>query len=202
MPTVNCPACEEELELDETYRDWTVRCPHCDREFVPSETGRDPRDDEPEEEEYDDNYVYGYEERDRRDALARVHAPAIITEILGWGGVALTLFACFLMLLDGINDMNKGNAGGEVMLVTCGCVGIFGLPYSFLIAWGGRHMRNLTSFGWSLAAAILCIVAFPLLSVCGVLHLGVGIWAMVVINDRRVRRAFNFDRRQRRRTWD
>jgi phage terminase large subunit GpA-like protein len=69
MSTVNCPSCKQELELDDSYRDWTVRCPHCDREFVPGKQGR-ARRDEPEEDEEDeeddyegerDEYVYGYQ---------------------------------------------------------------------------------------------------------------------------------------------
>src|SRR4051812_21492204 len=107
MSTVNCPACEESLELDDAYRDWTVRCPHCDREFVPSETGRDPREREEEDNEDRDDYVYGYEQSDRREALEMVSAPGLCMELYGWGGFALTGIACLIMVIGALADRNN-----------------------------------------------------------------------------------------------
>ncbi len=204
MPTVNCPACEESLDLDETYRDWTTCCPHCQHQFVPRRGG-DLIDDEPDEEEYDDNYVYGREERDRRRALEAVKIPAIFAEILGWGGVILTVLCGLLILVLGMAVGNQGNNDGLILLVLAGLMCVFGLPCSLVIAWGGRHMRNLTSYGWALAAGIMSIVFGLILCglacVVGLLHIPLGVWMLVVVNQPVVSRACRFAHRQRSQTW-
>ena len=80
------------------------------------------------------------------------------------------------------------------------------LENSFVIAWGGRHMRNLTSYGWALTGGIMCIVfgviLFGLVCCSGILHIPLGIWALVAVNNRAARRGFSFDQRRRRQTWD
>jgi hypothetical protein len=197
MSTVNCPACEEALELDDTYRDWTVRCPHCGREFVPSEVGRRPPPrDEPDEDDGGD-YVYGYEESDRREALALVSAPAICMEVVGWSGVVIAGALCALLVVGALSDRN----GGEALLLMSGCLGVLVIPYSLAMAVGGYHMRNLSSRGWAMAAAILGVASFTLISVCGVLHTAVGVWALVTLDKPVVRRAFGMSDRRKRR-WE
>ena len=52
---------------------------------------------------------------------------------------------------------------------------------------GGLKMLRLQSYGWSMAA---CITAMLPLHALGVIGLVVGIWGLVVLNQRDVRKAF------------
>jgi hypothetical protein len=205
MSIVNCPSCKQELELDDSYRDWTVRCPHCDREFVPGKQGR-PRRDEPDEEdeedEYEeerDEYVYGYQGTHREEAQAMVSGPGLAMEICGWIGVVLTALGGLLMVIGVMSD--RRNADTEGLLIMGCCLGVFLLPYSLVMAIGGRHMRNLSSRGWAMTAAILGVLAIPLMGCGGIIHGALGIWALVVLEKPQVRRAFGLPGRHRRQ-WD
>jgi hypothetical protein len=203
MSTVNCPACDEELDLDDAYRDWTVRCPHCGREFVPSHTGRTQQDKEEEEreeeEEYDDNYVYGHQGTARQDAKAIVAAPAILMEVIGWGGAILMAIICLIALLNALNQGNRGN-DGEGLLV-CSCMfGIIVVPMSVVIAIGGRHMRQMSSRGWSITGAVVCIAMLvPGCGIGGVLHAALAVWALIALESQTVRRAYGLESGRRRR---
>jgi hypothetical protein len=197
MATVYCPACEEELELDDAYRDWTVRCPHCGREFVPTDPGRG-RDERAEEEEFDDDYVYGYQGGAREEALAVVKGPGLALELTGWATVVLTAIGALIAVVATLSDRNADTEG--MLCVGC-CAAAFLLPYSLAVALGGRHMRHLTSRGWAMTAAIMSVLAIPLGGCLGVVHGGLGIWALVALEKPVVRRAFGMPDRNRRR-WD
>lgn len=197
MSTVYCPHCEEELELDDAYRDWTVRCPHCEREFVPGGPARGrPAPEEEGEEELDDGYVYGYQGAAREEARALVSGPGLALELCGWATFALATVGCLVLVFATMDDPN-GDAEG---MLCCGCVsGVFALPYSLVVALGGRHLRKLTSRGWAMTAAILALIGFT--SCLGVVHGALGVWALVAMEKPVVRRAFGMPDRNRRR-WD
>lgn len=209
MAMINCPACGEQLELDDAYRDWTVRCPHCNREFVPSDhdnrgirtrPSQPPRQDESDDRDYDRE-----RDLDREEALQLVAGPALWLEICGWGGVILIVLGIVLMLLAAVAQQNNpnGDAGGMIFM-SC-CLGVFGLPYSILMAIGGRHMRTIRSHAWAMTGAILGIVALPLFGCAGMIQAGIGIWALVTLQNPIVRRAFDPPSRRgrrRNRDWD
>ena len=67
-----------------------------------------------------------------------------------------------------------------LLLVLSLCSGI-------LMIVGGLKMLRLESYGWSMAA---CITAVLPLHALGVIGLVVGIWGLVVLNQRDVRKAF------------
>lgn len=198
MSTVYCPHCEEELELDDAYRDWTVRCPHCEREFVPGDRGRGRAGREGEDEEFDDGYVYGYQGAAREEALALVSGPGLALELCGWATFALAAVGCLILVFAAMDDPN-GDAEG---MLCCGCgAGVFLVPYSLVMALGGRHLRKLTSRGWALTAAIMAVALIPLSGCLGVVHGALGVWALVAMEKPVVRRAFGMPDRNRRR-WD
>lgn len=224
MVTVRCPSCARALEVEDAYRDWTVRCPHCAHEFVPEAGATESR---PEERrapprrrrrpDYDRDEYDRYDDRDddyddepsgavRERALALVAGPALWLEILSWLGALAAVGVCALcvvLALEMQNGNRAANAGDEVALMVIGaCTAVFGVPYSVAMGIGARKMRTLQSRGWALAAAILGITGFVLFGVCGAVHAGIGVWALVALENPVVRAAFGVGPRRRRRAWD
>jgi hypothetical protein len=64
---------------------------------------------------------------------------------------------------------------------------IVGIAWSGLILYGGMEMNKLRSFGLAMTASIVAMIPC---SVCCLLGLPFGIWAVVVINKPEVRAAF------------
>jgi rubredoxin len=202
---ITCPGCREPLDVDEEYRTWKVRCPRCEYEFVPDGgPRRPPRSGGDEDDDYDDRPRrrrrrprFGRQDFD--DALTEVYSPGLCTELLGWLGVLATLggMAAFVAIAAAANQprQQQQNEDAVVMAVLAGCVAVFGLPYSIAMTIAGRHLRRLTSRGWATAGAALGIGGFVLFGVFGLFHLGVGIWALVVINRPQVKAAFDYNAR-------
>ncbi|MHA7628663.1 hypothetical protein [Corallococcus sp. M7] len=63
-----------------------------------------------------------------------------------------------------------------------------GLVFNALVAFGAWKMKNLQSYGWSMAAAILCCI--PCCGPCSCLSLVPGIWSLIVLNRPDVKAAF------------
>ncbi len=228
MATVRCPSCDQALEVLEAYRDWTVRCPHCETEFVPDAVGtearRPPPRSRPPREEPDDRYGARDERRDRDDdrydddddddddddrydreeALRIVGPPAMWLEIVSWLSIllAIVLFGlCMLLAVAMDNNNPNGNNDEDALVwIFAGfCTSVLLVPYSVVMAIGARKMRTLSSRGWALAACIMGIGAFVLFGVCGLVQAGVGIWALVTLENPVVRDAFGVGYRRRRR---
>lgn len=209
MATVRCPACGDELEVLDAHRDWTVRCPHCDGEFVPSEA-RAPRPSRPArrrrpDPDDEDDYV-DYE----RDAQARrtVAAPAMWLEVLGWLGALASVGVIALCVVGAafVADNGGNDEDAVPLLMLGGCTGVFGVPYSIVMAIGARRMRDLSSRGWAMTACMLAIGSFSVCGVVGIIHAGFGVWALIALDKPEVRAAFgltarNRDRDRRRNDW-
>jgi hypothetical protein len=204
------------LEVEESYLDWTVRCPHCGEEFVPDAGVAPaprprPRRAEPRDDDRDGDPRYGAGYPGRSRAREIVAGPATALEIAGWIGVLLSIGACLLCVALAVeagnanrngNNANNGDDEDEVvLLIMGGCAGVLGLPYSVAMALGARKMRDLTSRGWALTACILAVASFALFGVCGVIQAGIGVWALVALENPAVRAAFAAGRR-RYREWD
>lgn len=63
-----------------------------------------------------------------------------------------------------------------------------GLVFNGLVAFGAWKMKNLQSYGWAMAAAILCCI--PCCGPCSCLSLVPGIWSLIVLNRPDVKAAF------------
>ncbi|CAM3510385.1 hypothetical protein G4177_07155 [Corallococcus sp. ZKHCc1 1396] len=64
-----------------------------------------------------------------------------------------------------------------------------GLVLNGVVAFGAWKMKNLQSYGWSLAAAIICCI--PCCGPCSCLSLIPGIWSLIVLNRPDVKAAFS-----------
>jgi hypothetical protein len=167
---------------------------------------------------YDDPEEDGPEERFRRPtvdyARNRVRAPAVVMlsfAILSLVGVPLgvinffTLPAVFKAQRDQI-DQDPNMPAAQKRQVTqlldvYERVILAVLPFTLTLQFvvgiasvvGSLKMLKLSSRGWALAAAILNVVSFG--HGCCFLTLPVGIWAMVVLMDERVKAGFASARR-------
>ncbi|MGQ9915455.1 MAG: hypothetical protein ACUVQQ_14020 [Thermogutta sp.] len=133
----------------------------------------------------------------RRAALDRVAGPATglivcaILNIVLW--VAITAFYSVVAF---VVPTQEGMEGGpeEAMFLTIGMIVVYGtmgllaIVANIVSIMGAVGMRKLRSRGFSMAAAILQMI--PCFSSCWPLGLGMGIWALVVLQDPRVRAAF------------
>jgi hypothetical protein len=149
---------------------------------------RDPRD-----EAYDD-----YDDRPRRGgrraALERVSMPAIFLMIVGGLGLGMAVLNIVVEVtgMGGPNPFANPNQAndpafkaGEQFGKVIG--GVIQVLWAAIVFFGGLQMKNLKSRGFVFFS---CIWAMLPCNLCCVLGIPFGIWAMVVINDENVRRAF------------
>lgn len=196
--TTACPSCGEILEVAEEHRDWTVRCPQCRHEFVPTDqpglAGR-PRPRPRPQSRPRPRRRYRDDEPDIELARSQVSGPGAFLEVVGWGSLLLSLLGGVGFLIAGVVAQDRPrkppNDDAVVFFILAGCFGVFGVPYSAVMAYGARKMRTLSSYGWAMASAILGIVSFLLLGICGMVHIAAGIWALVVLLDQNVKDSFD-----------
>ena len=67
-------------------------------------------------------------------------------------------------------------------------MGIVNLALGVVVIVGAVKMKNLESYGFAMASAIIAMV--PCISPCCLLGLPFGIWALVVLSDAGVKAAF------------
>jgi hypothetical protein len=205
--TVRCPHCGTEFVPTEVGASDRRRRPP--REEPDERTDRDRDDRERDyrrrERDRDDEYEDDYERNERRErarerALQIVAAPALALEIVGWLGALASggiCALCVVLALEMNNGNRNANAGDEGVLVVMGCcAGVLGIPYSVAMGIGARKMRDLSSRGWAMAAGILGIAAFSLFGFFGVIHAGIGTWALVTLDNPVVRAAYGLPRRR------
>lgn len=125
----------------------------------------------------------------------QVQAPAIALMILG-GVNALQALLFAVVGVVGIFDPSvfaesAAASGNDPMLNVMVAIGM-GLLMggaSALIFFGGLRMKNLESFGLSMAAAIAAVV--PCVTIyCCLPGIGLGIWALIVLNRPEVKSSF------------
>jgi hypothetical protein len=120
---------------------------------------------------------------DRRDAGDRLRPPAVLLIVVG----VLNLLFGLVPLGKGVYDLFQR----ELAVGWC-CVGLGiadGLA-SVVIFLAGVRMLALRSYRLAVTGSILAVIPFVSLSSCLLLGAGVGIWALVVLMDGRVRSEF------------
>jgi phage FluMu protein Com len=124
-------------------------------------------------------------------AADRVSGPAIgliVTGALGLVGQALGLVLNVVGIgmgaVDGGQDALPAMFSGGFGIVT----GMIGIVAGVVVIMGALKMKNLESYGFSMAAAIIAMV--PCISPCCWLGLPFGIWALVVLSDAGVKASF------------
>ena len=157
---VRCPACNEELEIDERYDGEEVECGSCFERFVakapveerPSRRSRRRDDDEGDYEE----------ERPRRRRRRVTHgggggggnSPAIASLICGILAVLTSCFCGCISIPLAVGAIGSGVAGmknpdSKAMAVIGICLGILALAFFAigLLAWGGMNIANFNNAG-------------------------------------------------------
>lgn len=124
------------------------------------------------------------------DPRTRVSAPAvglIVTGALGALSALLYLAIIGSVGLAALMGEEVADAlpGVSVLVVLF----VVALAVSAFIVYAGLRMRQLQGWTLSLAGAIVAMV--PCLSPCCILGLPIGIWAVLVLIDEEVKRAFD-----------
>ena len=129
--------------------------------------------------------------------IKKIENPAIglmVTAGLGGlfqlvGMVLNSLGIGMMGLQDMIGDMSQEEQLINLFSGALGIVmGIVGIAISILVFYGALRMRKRESWGWGLTASILAL--FPCTSPCCLLGIPIGIWALIVLLDDEVKRAF------------
>jgi phage FluMu protein Com len=127
------------------------------------------------------------------DAAQRVSGPAmalLVTGIinllahLAFGGLYAVVI---VMALNGKIEGQKPAEmvlGGGIMIA----LALFGVVMDIIVLMGAVKMKNLGSYSFAMASAIIAMI--PFFSPCCILGLPFGIWAIVVLGDSSVKAAF------------
>ena len=144
-------------------------------------------DDEPrwgdERDDYDD------EPSRRASPEDRVRGPGTSLIVVGWVGVAATILALAMALAIGLSDPPPQHEL-IVNIVIGAFLGVISLGYFGVIAAGGHQMVRCRRYGLAMAAAVMAIASVALIGLCSFVILPFGIWAVVVLGQADVRKAF------------
>jgi len=210
--SVFCPECSSSLEVEDEHREWTVRCPHCRHEFRPMQAAAAPETFAVVED--DDEPSAPRRRRRRRDdegdpaAGARdIATPGLVLEMIAWISLVLVICVSAFLIIAGIiqqgQPQQQRNEDPPEMLIFMGfCLGVFSVPYFAIIGVGARKMRNLTSYSWGVAAAVMAIASVVIFGVCGLPIIAPGIWVVVVLNRDDVKAAFKAKKKHERHYHD
>jgi hypothetical protein len=119
-------------------------------------------------------------------AQSRVNGPA--TALLVCAVLAVLANLTFLVFFGFIFAGKIGGMPDNPAAYSNLAVYVFGAVTRVIVAVGASSMRNLKSYGLSMTAAILALI--PCGSCCCLLELPLAIWALVVLNEPRVKAAF------------
>jgi hypothetical protein len=165
---------------------------------------RDDRPDDWRTSRYDrDRRGRDYDERDdyddapgyRKDPRQTVRAPGLTMAICGWLGVAASVLAMGWSVIVALEVPGPQPPDDVIMAVVVGVCGLIALAGSVVSAIGGQRMMQCRNYGLAMTAAVLNIASIVVFGLCGVLMIGVGIWALVVLSQSDVKREFDRVRR-------
>lgn len=124
----------------------------------------------------------------QQDPATRVSAPAIGLIVTGGVGIVTTLIWMALIGLFGVAILADPDAREALPAVWIWMgLGVIALALSALVAYAGWQMRQLQSWWLAMAGAIIGMLPC---SGCCILGLPIGIWAILVLIDNDVKRAF------------
>lgn len=125
----------------------------------------------------------------QQDPATRVSAPAIGLLVTGGLGIAWTLAWMGMIGIFGVAILADPDAREALPGVWIWeGFGVISLALSALVTYAGWQMRKLQGWGLSMAGAVVAMLPC---SGCCFLGLPIGIWAIVVLIDNDVKRAFN-----------
>jgi hypothetical protein len=120
-------------------------------------------------------------------ARERVNGPATGLTVCAAISLVISILAAVALPILIFNIPNIGDE--EKFQVVAQLIGVvINIPLCIVILIGASRMRSLSSYGWAMAAAI--ISAIPCTTPCCLISIGMGIWALVVLNDADVKSAF------------
>jgi hypothetical protein len=124
----------------------------------------------------------------QQDPLTRVSAPAIGLLVTGGLGIAVTVLWMLVIGIFGVAILADPDARDALPGVGIWMgFGVLSLALSAFVTYAGWQMRKLR--GWSLSVAGAIIAMIPC-SGCCFLGLPMGGWALMVLFDQDVKRAF------------
>lgn len=162
--------------------------------FGDSPFGSDSGENPYQSPQYTPKAVYEYSPDSVLYATNRVAGPAL--GLIIFGSLMLVIYlgvmvvSLFLPAIVGANNPgfqrmpNFANMQIGIQLAS----NAFGLALAILILVGGIKMRKLENYGLSMAGAIVAVL--PCYSLCCLIGMPMGIWAIVVLCDAQVKAAF------------
>ncbi|MCA9119786.1 MAG: hypothetical protein H6822_34740 [Planctomycetaceae bacterium] len=115
----------------------------------------------------------------RGEAWARTSVEGPANSLVAVGGVVL-IFSTIALAINVTSLVNDGNIEGLVFWLFAA------IPYG-IVVFGAMRMKQLKSYPLAIAASILAMLPC---SACCILGLPVGIWSLVVLCNRDIRKAF------------
>ncbi len=161
-----------------------------DRPAAPRGSYRESRYERRDRDRYgdqrDDFDEDGFDDFDPRRA---VRGPGLAMAIAGFIGILLSSvgFAAGLYLVV----EERPRAGEDfVMGIFIAVSAVLGVAMFALIAMGGVRMQSCRNHGLAMAAAILLVCTIALLGLLAIPFVPFGVWALVVLQKREVKREF------------
>ena len=200
---VKCPSCgtmftagaKKEIEVEAEVDDDDVQV---DEEEIRKGKNRPARSEREEYEEEDRDDEQEEERRrkkkrrmaSRKEAEARVMAPAISMLITGVFGILMGLFYLAIAIFDlnALGGLNRARIRSTNELVAGYAVAIVFLIWGIVVLLGALYLKNLRNFSTVMVATIFAMLPCNL---CCVLGLPFGIWTLVVLNNADVKKSFS-----------
>lgn len=130
----------------------------------------------------------------------RIEAPAVALIVTAALDAGFDVFWLFSELVSNLtaNLFHRGWFWHQRHLEFMGCfpfspgmlLPVFGLLIDAVIIYGAVRMKNLSSYSWAVAAAVLALIPC-LSSPCCAVGVPFGLWALLVLLDKDVRAAFS-----------
>jgi predicted Zn finger-like uncharacterized protein len=175
--TVNCPHCQQQSIVVEQHNGRNVKCPSCGQSFQVAFPIPD-----------DEHAVVpptaSHEVQSSREVRQQLLGPAI--GLIVTGGLTTLMGLMFLPALLFPGLMGEQVPIDPAELVFSLLFMLLSLTLGIITLHGSIKMIQLQSHSLSMAAAIAAMVP----CYCCLLGLPMGIWALIVLNDKEVKQAF------------